>query len=151
MADFRLLTIAFEIMIGAKKLTLNTLRHNSNDVSLKLSLSFFLSFGEIAALLMSAFTGLPFKNWDNSLSFLFKEISSSRSTWKWNCLLLDQGHFGATSDRENVITVHPSSQNFFEVAWPMPRLPPVRIIILSFLFSYLIINRVEHLVVHELP
>ena len=41
-------------MIGAKKLTLNTLRHNSNDVSLKLSLSFFLSFGEIAALLISA-------------------------------------------------------------------------------------------------
>ena len=71
MADLRLLTIAFEIMIGAKKLTLNTLRHNSNDVSLKLSLSFFLSFGEIAALLMSAFTGLPFKNSDNSLSFLF--------------------------------------------------------------------------------
>ena len=57
-------------MIGAKKLTLNTLRHNSNDVSLKLSLSFFLFFGEIAALLISAFTGLPFKNFDNSFNLL---------------------------------------------------------------------------------
>jgi len=76
----RLLTIAFEIIIGAKKFTLNTCRHSANVVSLKLSLSFLLFLGEIAALFISAFTGLPSRNFDNSFNLLVKEISFSRST-----------------------------------------------------------------------
>ena len=55
-------TIDFEIKIGAKKFTLKTLRHKLKDVSLKLNLSFFLFFGEIAALFIRAFTGLPSRN-----------------------------------------------------------------------------------------
>jgi len=62
LADCKFSIKFFDNIIGAKKLTLKTFCHKSTFVSLKLSLLLSLFFGDIAALFISALTGLPSNN-----------------------------------------------------------------------------------------
>ena len=51
---------------------------------------------------------------------------SARSTWMWSSGPISQGQFSGNAWREQVITRQPAEEKRLTVAWPMPRLAPVR-------------------------
>ena len=51
---------------------------------------------------------------------------SARSTWRWSSGPISQGQFSGKAWREQVMTRQPAAEKRLTVAWPMPRLAPVR-------------------------
>ena len=70
--------IDWEIIIGAKKLTLNTCLHKLKSVSANPNLWLSAFLGEIAALFIKAFTGLPSRNSFNNAAISPKNADNKR-------------------------------------------------------------------------
>src|SRR5262249_53551395 len=51
---------------------------------------------------------------------------SARSTWIWSSGPIAHGQFSGKACREQVMTRHPAAAKRLTVAWPIPRLAPVR-------------------------
>src|SRR3954453_6744530 len=113
-------------MIGAKNLTLNTCVQVSRSVSIEPSLEPPAPFGEIAALLTSACSMPPSRR--SRMSEIARVVSAgvARSTWIWSSGPASQGQSSGNGCREQVITRQPAEEKRIPVAWPMPRLAPVR-------------------------
>src|SRR6266404_9034696 len=111
-------------MIGAKKLTLNTWLQVS--VSIEPSRLPPSAFGEIAALLTSACSA-PLSS-RSRISAIARVVSawSARSTWIWSSGPASHGQSSGKGCREQVMTRQPALEKRITVAWPMPRLAPVR-------------------------
>src|SRR3982074_3255036 len=116
-------------MIGAKKLTRNTWLQVLMSVSMAPSRLPPAAFGEIAALLTSACSAPPSRRW--RISEIARVVSawSARSTWTWSSGPASHGQFSGNGCREQVMTRQPAEEKRITVAWPMPRLAPVRSIV----------------------
>src|SRR5215467_9181406 len=81
--------------------------------------------GEMPALLTSACNS-PLSRCLISLMARSVLSASARSTWMWSSGPIAHGQFSGKACREQVITRHPAAAKRLTVAWPMPRLAPVR-------------------------
>src|SRR5262245_3557957 len=112
-------------MMGAKKFTWNTCSHTLRPVSSVPSRVPPVALGEIAALLTSACSSPSSRR-------LVSAIASSvlsgldRSTWMWSSGPASHGQFSGNGWREQVMTRQPAAEKRLTVAWPIPRLAPVR-------------------------
>ena len=113
-------------MIGAKKLTRNTWLQVSMSVSMVPSRLPSGAFGEIAALLTSACSS-SFSS-RLRISEIARVVSawSARSTSMWSSGPAPHGQISGKACREQVMTRQPAEEKRIAVAWPMPRLAPVK-------------------------
>src|SRR5215471_8573714 len=112
-------------MMGAKKFTWNTCCHTAYVVSMVPKRLPPFPLGEMPALLTSACSSPPRRC---LISVMAPSVlsGSARSTWMWSSGPIAHGQFSGKAWREQVMTRHPAAAKRFTVAWPMPRLAPVR-------------------------
>src|SRR6185437_7725861 len=109
-----------------KKFTWNTWCQTSMVVSSEPSRAPASALGEMAALLTSACNSLLSSR--RLISSIASSVlaSSARSTWMWSSGPASHGQFSGNGWREQVITRQPAAENRLTVAWPIPRLAPVK-------------------------
>jgi hypothetical protein len=86
--------------------------------------------GEIAALLISASSGLPSSAASVAAAKCSRLAGSARSAEMCCVQLGSRPHSSGTSSRLQVMMRQPSRLKRLTVAWPIPRLAPVRITVL---------------------
>ena len=131
-------------MIGAKKLTRKTWLHVSMSVSTVPIRLPSAAFGEIAALLTSACSAPPSSRLRISEIARVVSVWSARSTWMWSSGPASHGQSSGKACREQVMTRQPAEEKRITVAWPMPRLAPVRSSVRRGVLAEVTINGFSH-------
>src|SRR6266404_2487252 len=111
---------------GAKKLSWKTLCQPAMSPLRQPSRSLVGALGETPALLTSACSGPPSSSVLASAMKASSAAASPRSAVIWCVQFGSRWHSGGTGSREVVMMRQPASLNRRTVAWPMPRLAPVR-------------------------
>ena len=115
---------------GAKKFSSNTRCQPSMAPFRQPSRSLIGVLGEMPALFTSACSGSPFSARLASSTKRARLSGSDRSVGMWWVQLGSRRQSAGTSSREQEITRQPSALKRATVAWPMPRLAPVRMTVL---------------------
>src|SRR6516225_10957256 len=116
---------------GAKKFSWKTARQASSVPFRMPRRSLKEVLGEIAALLTRAWSGPPARIPFAVATKVSTAAGSARSTVTCRFQFGSRRHSSGTSSREQVMMRQPSWLKRFTVAWPMPRLAPVRTSVLT--------------------